>query len=242
MHTPRILFKRPFSIADLRVEVTDGVWTAPAAYEDLVSTAWQEQLTRGGRGLWDGSYYRVRDSAELDNLINARPVRLGTIPYRFIATYRTLQDHHAPHEIGSLYHLTTAALIRTCDGYYVFGRRARDGQVDFVGGGLQSDEVTVASGKDVERNLYKEMREEIGLDAEDVAALTGIGAVMSSTSNVLIFGHAETRLSKDEIDARFMLREDEEFVESVYAPVTELGSFLSSLTDYRVLIPQLLSP
>lgn len=236
MFPPRILSKNDFAIADLGIEVCSSEWTAPPGYESLVLAAWGEMRMRARYPIWDGTYYRVLNAVEFDG---AR-MRLGTIRYRYIATFPGLQQHHAGYQLEPLHHLSTVALIRTSDGHYLFGKRTRDGSVDLIGGGVQTDELPVTRGADLERNLLKEMREEVGLAGDDICALTGIGVLSSATSNVIIVGHSKARLSKAEATDRFARRTEDEIAEPIFVSETALPDFLRGLTDYRKLIPELL--
>jgi hypothetical protein len=58
------------------------------------------------------------------------------------------------------------------------------------------DEISVSCGADIERNLYKEINEEVGIGRWNIMELSGIGVLFFTTSNVLIVGHAHINLSK----------------------------------------------
>lgn len=236
MFRPRILSKNHFTIAGLRVEVCSNEWSAPPAYQVLVDAAWKTLLAHTAQPLWDGTYYRVL--AELD--LDREMIRLGTIRYRYIATFPALHQYHTDHRLDPLLHLSTIALIRTNDRYYLFGRRTRNGEIDLIGGGVQRDELEIATGADLERNLLKEIHEEVGIGGDNLERLTGIGILLSGTSNVLIIGHANADLNRSEAVARFAERSEEEMSEPVFVAENDLCSALRSMNDYRPLIPELI--
>lgn len=240
MYIPYILCWPPFSLRDIRIETCDNLWTADAEYDGLVEAAWAKmrlEQMRLAQPLWDGSYYRIVDPTELSR--GAR-VRLGMIPYRYIATYPTLHERHMRRGLQALNHLSTVALVRTSDGFYVFGKRARNGKPGLFGGGVQPEELQVACGADLEENIYKELLEEAGLRRCDVKDLTGIGAVVSGTSNVILMALVHLRIKCSEVEAQFCSRTEDEMAELVFVPEMELKGYLNEMPDYRRLISKLL--
>lgn len=243
MYAPRILHNHPFSLSDTTVRILDHAWSADAEYERMAETAWQVKLReaeRDAQTLWDGTYYRVSNTSDIAGPMGVRQLELGTIQYRYIATFRRLHEEHERRKLAPLHHLSTAALIRTNDAHYVFGRRSRGGAIDLIGGGVQRDEMEISCGADIGQNVYKEIREEIGIQYTDSLRMNGMGVLMSSTSNILVIAHIDLRLSRVEVADRFANREEDEMVEPVIVPESDLRSFLYRLTDYRMLIPDLL--
>ncbi|HKF49018.1 MAG TPA: NUDIX hydrolase [Terracidiphilus sp.] len=242
MFASQILLRARFSIAEIGVRVCADQWTPTDEYEELVRVEWERMRTGVTHPLWDGTYYRVLNAAELKDSAASRPgtMRLGTVRYRYIATLPALWEQHTRCGLEPLEHLSIGALIRTRDGYYLFGRRAQDGSIDMIGGGVQSDEMVVGSGGDLEENLYKEIREEVGIGRADIHALEGIGMVRSATSNMILVGHARTVLSKADAEARFAARTDPEMAEPEFVAEDELSEFLRASGDYRRLVAELL--
>lgn len=97
-----------------------------------------------------------------------------------------------------------------------------------------------AATADLEENLYKEIREETGIERGHIGELRGLGAVLSSTSNVLLVAHAQLRISRAEAAEGFAGRSEPEMAELIAVPETGLRAFLGGLADYRSLIPGLL--
>jgi 8-oxo-dGTP pyrophosphatase MutT (NUDIX family) len=190
--------------------------------------------------IWDGTYYRVVNASQLETRSEVGLMQLGTIRYRYIATFPTLHRHHARCGLDPLYHLSTTALIRTIDGYYLFGKRARNGSIDLIGGGAHADELMISGGPNIEQNLYKEIHEEVGIWEDEIEELAGIGIVFSGTSNVLVIGHARAGLSKADAIARFGQRTENEMTEPIFVHEDKLRGFLRDMTRYRKLIPGLL--
>jgi len=240
MFEPAILLKGPFRIADSTVEIVDHVWQSNPDYDLAVAAEWEVRTRRAaelGDHLWDGTAYRV---ANPDAWTMPPRLQLGTISYRYFATYRRLQDAYRAAGLDPFNHLSIAALIRTSDDFYLFGRRRVRGNVDLIGGGVQPDEMTVATGDDLEKCLFKELREETGIPASAVTALTGLGVVLSGSSNILIIGHATLSLTRAQAEAAFAHREEDEMGALEVVPAAELNAYLRCLPDYRVLVADLL--
>ena len=242
MFTPEILLRSSFPIAGISVQVCAAEWTPTDEYDALVHEEWERMRAGAKHPLWDGTYYRVLNAAELKNDAASWPgtMLLGTIRYRYIATLPALWEQHERCGLEPLEHLSIGALIRTRDGHYLFGKRAQDGSIDLIGGGAQSDEMVVRSGADLEENLYKEIREEVGIGRADIHALEGIGIVRSATSNVILVGHAQTVLSSADAEMRFAARTDAEMAEPVFIAEDGLHGFLRALGNYRTLVAELL--
>jgi len=243
MYTPRILLNHQFSLSDTTVRILDHVWSADAEYERMAETAWRVKLQNAeqdAQPLWDGTYYRVSNTSDIIGPMGVPKLELGTIQYRYISTFRRLHEEHERRRLEPLHHLSTAALIRTNDSHYVFGRRTRGGAIDLIGGGVQRDEMEISCGADIGQNLYKEIREEVGIQYTDTLRMNGMGVLMSSTSNILVIAHIDLRLSRVEVADRFANREEHEMAEPVIVPESNLRGFLHRLTDYRMLIPDLL--
>lgn len=239
MFEPAILLKGPFRIADFAVETTGRDWQAHPDYEQAVAAEWDYRTRRAaelGDHLWDGISYRVANA----DAWTTRRLQLGTVAYRHLATYRRLHEMHRAHGLEPLHHLSIAALIRTSDDFYLFGRRRVRRNVDLIGGGVQPDEMTVATGDDLERCLFKELREETGIPASAITELTGLGVVLSTISNILIIGHATLSLSLAEAQAAFVHREEDEMGELEIVPAAQIKTYLRAMTDYRVIVADLL--
>lgn len=243
LFVPRILLKGRFNLDNVTIEHVGGAWLANASYEAAVAGAWkqkQQQAAQARFRIWDGLYYRVVNAEALEKRDGLIHFTLGTIFYRYIATYPQLDDQHASNALAPLYHLSTAAVICTSDDWYVFGRRTRNGAIDLIGGGVQEDELEIATGYDLERNIIKEIQEESGIGKADLSAVLGVGVLLSSTSNVLILAKVDLKITKQDVELAFGKREEDEMAEPVFIGQDELGSFFQLLTDYRTLVPDLI--
>jgi 8-oxo-dGTP pyrophosphatase MutT (NUDIX family) len=241
---PRILLRKKFHLSDVRVVIEDDEWCPDSEYDRHASAAWAERMEfeakRNGE-IWDGINYRVANALELDSAPGPISFRLGRVRYRYIATFRSLFSLHQAHGLEPLHHLSTAAMLRTKDGFYVFGRRRIDGSVDLIGGGAQADELPISAGCDLEANLEKEIFEETGLPRSHLVRQAGIGILRSQTSNVLIISDVETSLGRDALEDVFKGREDDEMARLEFVPRSEINPYLFALDGYRPLIPALMA-
>ena len=236
MFRPCVLSKGPVSLSDYALSDTGVSWRANPDYDALVAPIWQERVAAAAardHHLWDGRHYRLMDIGEL----SGNRLRLGTIDYRYIVTVRALYEQHRQHRLDPPHHISTAALLRTVDGHYVFGRRKVNGAIDLIGGGLQP-EAGVAP--DFAENIRKEIREETGITTAVLGAMRGLGVVMSTTSNVLVIAHQDTVLTAEGVREAFAHREDDEMAEPVFVPQSEIADYLRGLTDYRPYVAELL--
>ena len=76
-----------------------------------------------------------------------------------------------------------------------------------------------------------------GLEAAQVPT---IGVVLSTISNVLIIGHVTLSLDLAEAQAAFAHREEDEMGELEIVPAAEIKTYLRAMTDYRVVVADLL--
>jgi 8-oxo-dGTP pyrophosphatase MutT (NUDIX family) len=242
MYTPRIILKKKFQFSDIRVEIVSDEWKANPAYDEQVAKAWvekQELAKKEGATIWDGLYYRVVNVDEIEK-IKEPILRLGTIYYRYIHTAPLLKESFFANKFEPPFHLSTTAAIRTSDGFYLFGKRSRNGAIDLIGGGVQKDQLEITNGDDLEKNLLKEMAEEAGIQKSDIKEIEGIGILHSITSNILIVAHVQLNLSKQEAIAAFENRGENEMAEPIFIPEAELKPSLQKMTSYRPLIAELL--
>jgi 8-oxo-dGTP pyrophosphatase MutT (NUDIX family) len=168
-------------------------------------------------------------------------MKLGTVPYRYIATAHDLHDLYKEHGLAPTFHLSTAAMMRTTEGLYFFGKRSVNGKIDLIGGGVQPDELKIKTGLDFEKNIRKEIAEETGLIQHHLRSTEGMGILQSTTSNIILIFLAELHLSKPEVQEVFKTRIDREMADLVFVSEVDIRNFLKGLPTYRPYIADLLN-
>ena len=214
-----IITGRNFNFSDIEIEhITDQNWSVDTDYEEEVQKCWEERVRQAGQNnmhIWDGLYYRVTNLDELSQSKEKIKMKLNTISYRYIATLENLKDLFIEKSYEAPRHLSTAALIRTTDGAYLFGKRTHGGSIDLIGGGAQPNEIEIILGADLERNLLKEMEEEAGIEISHIKNMQGIGILHSTTSNIVTISLVQLSLSKTETEEIFKTRTDNEMSELI---------------------------
>lgn len=243
MFEAKTLYPNRFTAADIQIDVLpDAVWSAPDTYEKEVLRVWKLKETEAhnanGR-IWDGIYYRVTNVADMANS-KSISLKLGTVPYRYVTTAYSLKDSFTQHKLAPLHHLSTAAMLRTRDDEYLFGKRSLNGTIDLIGGGAQPDELVIRSGIDLERNVLREIHEEAGLQSFHIESVQGLGIVQSITTNVVLVFLVQINLSTAEAKEVFKGREDAEMADLVAVPENNLKLYLQGMPSYRPLIADLL--
>jgi len=243
MYEARTIYNKRFSIADVEIVcLSEGEWKATSEYDDLVNRVWKQKESvakKDGVAIWDGMYYRVANLHEIEES-GKLGFKLGTVPYRYIATASDLEDAFIDNKFEPLFHLSTAAMIRTADGVYIFGKRSRNGVFDVIGCGAQKDEMEINSGIDLERNLRKEMHEETGIKDSQIESIQAIGIVHSVTSNIIFISLVQLKVSQSDMSDIFSSRLENEMSDLVYVPEAEIKTFLKEMPSYRPLIVDLL--
>lgn len=243
MYPAKTLLSRKFSVSDFQIEILkDSEWKSNSTYDESVFNLWTEKerlAKEDGEKIWDGIYYRVTNVPEIEET-QRLILRLGTVPYRYIATALDLEYQLKENNLEPLFHLSTAAIIRTSDGVYLFGKRSRNGKIDLIGGGAQPDELEVQIGMDLEQNLLKELIEEAGIEQSHIETVEGLGIVQSITSNIIIISLVQLKISKQKTGEVFKQRTDNEMSELLYVSELEIRPFLKAMKSYRPLIADFL--
>lgn len=239
-----IVVQKNFNFPDIEIEVlADQSWSVDEKYIKRVADCWEEKQKHAREHnvhIWDGTHYRIENLEELSESKEKITLRLGTIAYRYIATFGDLKHTLAEKTIEGPRHLATGAIIRTSDNLYFFGKRSYNGKIDLIGGGVQPDEIVVTCGSDLEKNLRKEMEEEAGIQDIHIEHLEGVGILHSTSSNVVIISLVHLRVSRKEMQEIFNTRTDDEMSELVFVDEANLCSFLEAMDTYRPFIPTLL--
>ncbi len=156
--------------------------------------------------------------------------KLSTIKYSTLRGLSTLaKDNPYIYDSCPTFHCSTVALIKTADNFYVFGSRNANTihtqPMDFIGGGLQFDELEVNNGEDIEKNVVKELYEEINVCQSDILHIEGIGIILSTSTNISFIFKVDLRLNKDSLKDKFLERKDDEMSELIFIKEENLEEY-----------------
>lgn len=183
---------------------------------------------------WDGIYYRLENIDEVRN--GSRKIKLSTVRYSQIRAFQRLKVSEKYTPEFFTYHISTVGPVITKDGFYVFGFREKTlnaNQTTFIGGGLQPDEIKVEKGEDIETNMFKEIKEELGIDKKYIktSKLIKIINVIERMNAFLIF-EIELELTKEEVEMYYDKLEDKEHESLLFIHKDELKKFSGTLPEW----------
>ena len=209
--------------------------------KNLIEANWQKFLKKAeskGSKQWDGTFYRMENIQDI--ISGSKVLIFSTIKF---SQLRGIKDDPTLSAKFKANNISTTSLIRTTDGYFIFGVRNNNSmsksKVDFIGGGLQESELPVNNFSDVFKNEFKEIYEEIGLTEKDITSIKGIGIVQSGKSNVLFAFFTQLNKSKSEVQEIFSESNDDEMSELEFIQEKQLKEYLNDLGDYRPLLGEL---
>lgn len=242
---PRLLLARPATpLAAYTVrQVPPRTHPLHAEMQAMGTAQLQALLAAGGTG-WDGMYYTLENAADI--AAGGIELHLGRTTYATLRGCKQLLADGADVPAGAIVRaMGTAALVRTADGHWVFGRRGamhgRAGEQTMIGGGLQPDEMEVYSGADIEYNMRKELYEEAGIATDDIAELRWLGIIQTGSSNMLFVFAAQLRCDAAELVERvFPQRTEEELAELQLVADDALEAHLRQLGSWQPLLLELL--
>lgn len=241
----QIVQKKRFKAQDIIIiKNKDTTRSIDQGLENKAKNQWDEIVRKNkeeGTKIWDGIYYRLDNVSEVKN--GSNEFQLSTIKYSLVKAYRGISELHDLKEDQYTYHINTGGLIKTTDNFYVFGNKSIDLNnpiIDFIGGGLQEDELIVQTGNDIERNVFKEIKEEINLEIEDIKESEIIGILLAKSMAIIIIFEVNLKLTKEEAQIKFDERADDEIKSLVFVPEKDIKDFFSKQSDYRALVAELL--
>lgn len=247
----RILLGHSFDFADFRItRKQTGTWhVSPrlAAAVDRIWAADVARLTQMGVHIWDGDPYRVEHPECLLQVQPDEPIPLTIAPikYRWIHAFGQLAKEFLADPRSHNNHFSVGGPIVTSDGWYVLGERSGKTTSthphDFIGGGINEDEIVVNTGEDVKRVHFDELLEEANIQAQDVLATHGLGIVQAQSTAILVFFLTELRITRAQLEAQFPHRTDPEMSDLVFIAQEEFVPYLTQLGEYHALVGELLT-
>ena len=199
--------------------------------EEMIARTWEAETSiaqEEGRRLYNGRVGRLVGLEAADTSLR---LTIGETNYReFLGT----NLFHAAEvtRIDAAFRadaLGTSALVLTSDGFAVLGLRSRNvayhaGWLHTLGGLLEEADWT-AQGYDLRASMYRELKEEVGVEAAEISdmALTGLVRDRAISQPELLFDVA-VRMTRGQIRARFEARNDAEHTDLVFVPDDPQGA------------------
>ncbi|MEG3637835.1 NUDIX hydrolase [Magnetococcus sp. PR-3] len=213
-----------------KVELAAAPYLCPAAIQVKVDQVWQTQRQQRGEALTDGPLYHL---AEIS------PQQLLIQPSRYRYYVARLHNPHWAEQGLSIQPLAVTALLHCQDGI-ILGQRS-----EHVITNPLHWELAPAGGvnqPDPQGALYEELREELGLQAEQCHASTLLGLVGNRENGVhdLLY-KLSTNLNAQAIMQSQQQRGTQEYQQLACLPPDQLPSFLKKHRHHVVpeLIPML---
>ena len=231
------------------MKLCTGSWYLPphlAAKADAIWAADVARLTKLGVKIWDGDPYRVEQPELLQHVQPGEPIKLTIAPikYRWLHAFAQLREEMLADPRSHNNHFSVGGPILTSDGWYVLGERSgkttSSHPHDFIGGGINEDEVVAKSGDDVKQVHFDELLEEANIRAENVAATHGLGIVQAQSTAILVFFLTKLNITREQLAAQFVHRSDPEMSGLVFIVHDEFVPYLTKLGEYHALVGELL--
>lgn len=248
---PRILLNRALSFTDFVISHRKETnWTIPTHIEHAIDADWDREAaeyTKNGVLVWDGDPYRVENLSALSKNPKTEQIHIEIAPikYRHLHGFRDYQNEMLANERSWPNHLSVGGPLRTSDGWYVMGERSGKTVAthlyDFIGGGLNEDELEVTSGDDIKTVHFAELLEEANVRQSDVANTRGLGIVQGASTAVLVMFLTQLNITKEQLGEQFQHRSDPEMADLVFVKDAEFPGFLRELGSYHSLLPELLA-
>jgi hypothetical protein len=184
--------------------------------------------------LFNGQSFRL-DSFSLEN--NNLVLSVSEMEYRIRGSIESMADEVARYGDEYLGHgLAIGALLKTSDGYYVFGQRNGKTQskqkVDIIGGIVDSDVEVSENG--LWHMLTVEMEEEASINVHNIKSGDYLGIFFSEFGNCILVARVELNLSRAELTGQFKQNDNAEMDDLIFVTESELFGYLTELGGYKL--------
>ena len=153
----------------VKLKLLEGKFILPPEIQAKVDTFWEE-LVREKPYYRRGEAFTVSSICEKDDCVEVKVAATDYAHYVYTRAMRLPEEY-------AFNNMHTSCVIETVDGVLVFGltgkNTAKIGIVQCVGGGLDRDDVR-GNEIDLEHNIKKELREEVGVDVNDEKVVSNL--------------------------------------------------------------------
>lgn len=250
METPTILVKKKCKLEDIELILEESNRIIDSELEAAAEELWAKKLAdakKTGKLAYDNPHtIRLNEFEETDKGLR---YKVSEIPFRIrYALPQVPEMIEMPYDYWSK-GMFIGGLTRTSDDLFVFGVKGNHSlsteslkkkvKIDPIGGAL--DKPIDDKQNYLQNMLNQEIKEELGLDPDNVFSVTVIGMVISKYSFVGISCYTKLSVDSKEVQQSFKTNSDREFSDIIFVEESGLREFLLETEDYRPLLWDLYS-
>lgn len=250
MIEPKILAQFNLRLSDINVSTQKSNRKTNDEIEKRIKRKWNEILIdakKNGKLAYENEFTYRLNNFTFDN--NKLSIELGQTPFSVRYTLSKFEDIKSLQQEYWSKGVFIGGLVKTTDDYFVFGKKSNSNlsstnfnkieRIDPVGGAL--DQKIEEENNYLELILKNELKEELGIEDNNINEIRALGILLSRTSFVGIQCLTKLNLTRNEVYNRFKTQSDDEFKDLVFIENDEIHEFLLNLEDYRPLLSDLLT-
>ena len=212
----KILFKGTFKKAKVQIDLNKSTSRKiNTALEKKCELVWAKTLAiseKKGYQIWDNTVYRLDKFEQTDNHLR---LKLSTIPFRIRISMNQFTEELL--NLGGDYYpmaMYSSVYVKTRDDNFVFVSKSnkyhKNRKYSFIGGVINNEDQKLENTKDLWECTKSEIREETGIDDDQIEEVNLKGGYINHTANVcLVFACSLTCNSK-ELETIFKQKHDKE--------------------------------
>lgn len=241
---PKIIVQGKFYPKDVEVEFADfSNRKIDFEIENKIDANWKEYekvKKENGGIVWDAVTYRLEDLKMENNKIK---LVLGEINFSKRIGARWCLDELE--KCGIDYYpkgIYLAAIIETGDNYYIMGELSGKTVVSSVaslaGGVLSKDEAVIGKSEDIFGALYREIKEELNIDKENLKDLYLKAIIMTERLSIGFIFYVSLDMNIESVQNKFIA--NDEFVSIKGHNKEEIVNVLKSMGGAKALVSELI--
>ncbi len=239
-----IILQGPLLLSDFQILKEESDFKLPEV-EALEAEIWasrQQEAKLKGKKVWNGKIYRLNNVEEVKH--GAKTLSIGIVNYSYIlAANQYIKESDALIQQRNYTHyMFTPIVAETTDQKIIVGvKDVNTDKQDLPGGFLQADELEVNEAKDIERNAFKELKEEFGIESEHVASSILLGIGRSLHTHLPFVFNFKLNLSSTELPEIFNHRTESEMQDFKLIDKPILEEYLLRMGNSKLQVWELVS-
>ena len=242
----KIIFKGEIDPKDIVIRINKtSTLKIPLEIETEIESTWEKvykESNEEGRKLYNGKILRL-DS--FDIIKGKLEMTLSKIDFKTrvgiienLSRIKNITEDNLPKSIA------IGGLVKTKDNKYIFGinsgKTMNKIPIDIIGGMIEPKTGEFSSEMIFDEN-YRELKEELNVDRENVKDLHIIGLILTSNAVVMFFTSCVLNITVNEVQDKFKLHNDGEVKELLIVDPKNLNSKLNEFGGYKNLVIDLLN-